>query len=107
MEMPNTILPPVDNSVHVGVLVGVLQEISGKLSVLEEIKASVNTLERRLGRERLDRQEFGSERSAPIDIAQKGHTSSRREDPEEIDDDIDSESKYKVVTSALPSSECG
>jgi hypothetical protein len=84
-------------------LVRVLQEISEKLSVLEEIKMSVNRLERYVDRERLDRQETRRESSALIAVDDTTRPRSRGKGVEEPADtaDSDPDSRAKVVTQRL------
>ncbi|PMD34211.1 hypothetical protein L207DRAFT_588810 [Hyaloscypha variabilis F] len=70
-------------------LIKVLHEISGKLSILEEINANTNKLERRLEQERTERQNRGGEPSVSEAVDDTARTRSRGkeiEKPVDIDD---------------------
>jgi hypothetical protein len=80
-------------------LIKVLHEISGKLSILEEINANTNKLERRLEQERTGRQNRGGEPSVPEAVDDTARTRSRGKEIEKpVDiDDSDPVSSVKVL----------
>jgi hypothetical protein len=94
--MSETNQAPDDNSA----LVRVLHEISGKLSILEEINANMNKLERRLEQERPERQNLRGEPSASRAVDDAARTRSRGKEIEKpvVTDDSDPVSSLKVVT---------